>query len=446
MTEHKYTEIKKLHSYKIFKKHVSFLLVETIENFFNCSVQIILKPEVDFLNKHGINIHDNIKRGFYPISEREVLILGRIFKESNLVSSIGFHLCDIDVQRYSKLLNIFENLLTHHLSVEFKDYFQSSSLIFGDEIIKQTITNYLTKGGFDPRQVRHLIEYFFKLRTTSFEGEYFSTGAIFTKSHNFLTGELDGIRFGRTYELENPFYITVTNKIDKRIWYLVDGKTSFFLGNKNLCFNNIFILGNEYSSTKYLDSHSLSLTLKGGDFLIKVENEKLLSINTSDGLEFLFFENKWKFRDYTLLKELLSENISKNEEILDSIIFYIISCSKKQISTIIWFPNDIDNIDSFINNETKNSFIKGDLNITDKQAINHIFRCISSDGATIFNKEGVLIHMGVIINIEKAKIHGITGTGESAASVLKQNGVSIKVSQDGLIKIFIQGEEKTFYF
>jgi hypothetical protein len=227
---------------------------------------------------------------------------------------------------------------------------------------------------------------------------------------------------------------------------LVDGKTSFFLGNKNLCFNNIFILDDEYSKSNFLDTHSLALTLKGGDFLIKVENEKLLSICSSDGCEFIFFENQWRYRNYSVLKEILTTNITADEKVINSILFYILSCSKKQHSTILWFPNDIDKIDELINTKTKNSFLKEKINITDKQAINHIFRCISSDGSSIIDKEGNLLYIGVIVNIEKAKVSGITGTGESAASVLSANGISIKISSDGLIKIFTPNSSKPYYF
>jgi hypothetical protein len=437
-----YTEIHKLSAFRIFKKFALNILTETISNFFTCSVKVIILPEKVFLEDYGIDIHKNIKRGFYPLDDNNLLILGRMFKEHQLISAIGFHISDIDVKKQTRILNIFENILSHYFSQELPRFFQNSSLLFGDEIIKETITEYISKGAYDSRQVRHLIEYFFKLRTTSFEGEYFSTGAIFTKSQDIVKGE----RFGIVKELTTPFFISDTDKINKRIWYLVDGKTSFFLGNKNLCFNNIFILDEEYSKGNFLDTHSLALTLKGGDFLIKVENEKLLSICSSDGSEFIFFENQWRYRNYSVLKDILTANITADEKVINSILFYILSCSKKQHSTILWFPDDINKIDELINTKTKNSFLKVGLNITDKQAINHIFRCITSDGSSIIDKEGNLLFIGVIVNIEKAKVSGITGTGELAASVLSANGISIKISSDGLIKIFTPNVTKPYYF
>lgn len=444
--KYEYIDIKKLAQYNVLRKHSLNLLTETIESFFSCNVEVFLFPKRDFLIDFKIDIHKNEKRGFYPLDDNSLLILGRIFKNNSLVTAIGFKLTGVDVNKSSKLLNIFENILTHHLTSGFQNYFEDSALVFGDEIIKQTITGYVSRGAYDSRQIRHLIEYFFKLRTTSFEGKYFSTGAIFTKSTDMFDGTFDSKRFGSSKKLTNPFYISVTDKIDKRIWYLVDGKTSFFLGNKNLCFNNLFILNEEYSKSNFLEAHSLALTLKGGDFLIKVENEKLLSIITSDGVEFLFFENKWKYRNYNVLKEILASHITTNEKIINSILFYILNCSKKQISTILWFPENMDDIDQYINPNTKNSFVIDNLFITDTQAINHIFRCFSSDGVSIIDKFGKLIYIGVIVDISKASIKGIAGTGESAASVLSKNGLSIKVSQDGVIKIFTKDSQMPYYF
>lgn len=441
-----YTEISKLSQYRIFKKYVQEILVETIESFFNCNVIIYTHPAKIFLEEFNIDIHQNNARGFYPIDESNLLLLGRIFKNKTLISSVGFKLSGLDVERTSKLLNVFERALTHFLTSEFSLYFENSSIIFGDEIIKKTMATYISKGGYDARQIRHLIEYFFKLRTTSFEGRYFSTGAIFTKTHNFLTGKFDSLRHGHTFGLEKPFHISITNNINKRIWYLVDGKTSFFLGNKNLNFRSIFTINSQYAENNFIDSHSLSLTLKGGDFLIKVENEKLMSINLSGGDEFLFFENKWKFRNYTHLKNLLLKNINSDIELVDSILFYIITCSKSQISTILWFPEDLKNIDCLINPKTKNSFLKEKINIKNKHAIKHLLRCISSDGACVFSNTGILEHIGVIVNLENAKASGMTGTGETAAAILKQNGLAIKVSQDGLIKIFTKNNDSAYIF
>lgn len=73
---------------------------------------------------------------------------------------------------------------------------------------------------------------------------------------------------------------------------------------------------------------------------------------------------------------------------------------------------------------------------------NHIIRYLSSDGATIVDKDGFLQYFGCIVDLGKIKIQGVKGTGESAAEALAHNGIAIKISQDGLIKIFNKPDSK----
>lgn len=434
-------------SYKYFVDQGEFfMLKETMQDFFHCDVTIYPRPTNQLKSHFNIDIHNNPRRGLYPIDNDNLVIVGRILKGRKMISAIGFHLKRERLSENGKLLNRFEEALSGILTQEFNNHFQYGSLAFGDELLKHTITNYISKGSYDFRNVRHLIEYFFKLRTTSFEGNFFATGAILTKAiHDFINKETIK-RNGETYQLSKWIRIKSSNKIDKRIWYLADGKTSFFLSNKNLDITSLFVLNSAYSNTNYLDSHSLSLTLKGGDALFKIENEKLFSINTAGGFEFLFFENQWRFRNYNFLKKILFENITSDEAVINSLIFYLLSCSKKQISSILWFPSDISKIDELIQINTKNTFLDNPVNVTNKDFINHIFRCLSSDGATVIDKQGDIIFVGVVIDLSKVTIHGLKGTGESAASVLVRNGVSVKISQDGNIKIFTPKSEKPFIF
>lgn len=421
-----------------------FLLKETIEHFFHCEVTIYPYPSKKIKSTFNIDIHANPRRGFYPIDSDNVLLIARILEGKKMIAAIGFHLKGRRIAQNVKLLNKFEGALSGTFSKEFHNRFHTASLTFGDELIKRTITNYVSKGYYDFRQVQHLIDYFFKLRTTSFEGKFFSTGAILTKAvHDFTDNERTK-RSGQTHPLSEWIRLKNSNKIDKRLWYLADGKKSFFLGTKNLDFTNLFVLDASYTATNYLDAHSLALTLKGGDTLFKIENEKLFSINTSSGFEFLFFENQWKFRNYGFLKEILKENITADESVIESIIFYVLSCSKKQISSILWFPADLSTVDEMVQIKTKNTFLNAKVNLTNKSFIPHIFRVLSSDGATIIDREGNICFIGVIVDLSKISIDGFKGTGESAASALAVNGMSIKISQDGNIKIFTQQSDKPF--
>lgn len=443
-------EYRDLGKHPLFKDFVDsgafYMLKETIETFFHCKVVFFPRPSSQIKDHFDVDIFENPKRGFYPLDQDNIVLIGRILYQRQLISAIGFHLSGVRISENVKLLNKFEGALTGTFTQEFANRFQLGTFAFGDELILHTITNYISVGYYDFRDVRHLIQYFFKLRTTSFEGNFFSTGAILTKAvHDFVDAE-SSQRNGQTFELSTWMRLKNSNVINKRLWYLADGKKSFFLVTRNIDFTHLFVLDASYSSTNYLDSHFLGLSIKGGDALFKIENEKLFSINTSDGFEFLFFENQWKFRNYDFLKKLISENITTDEQLTESIIFYLLSCSKKQISSILWFPTDIDKIDDLIQVNTKNTFLKAPINLVNKNFINHIFRCLSSDGATIIDREGNIRYIGVIIDLSKISVTGLKGTGESAASALTTNGVSIKISQDGNIKIFTPGSKEAFIF
>jgi len=438
-----YKDFGKMPTYKFFvDSGIFFTLKETIEEFFKCTVEVYAHPSYQVKKKHDIDIMDNPRRGFYPIDENNVLILARIVKDKKLLSGIGFLLSTKAISKNTKLLNVFESALTGILTHEFNSRFQHGCLAFGDELIKRTITNYISKGYYNFINVRHLIEYFFKLRTTSFEGEYFSTGLLLSKAiHDYID---INERFVDLFELDKWIRLRNTNKIDKRLWYLADGKKTFFLSTNKLDILYFIALNEDYIKTNYLDSHTLALTLKGGDTLFKIENEKLFSINTHSGYEFLFFENQWRYRNYNFFKDILKEQIGDDNELIEAIIFFILNCSKKQISSIIWFPDDFNTIDNFIQANTKNIFINEKVNLKDKKFINHIMRCLSSDGATVINKNGCVEYLGVIADLNKITLKGLIGTGESAASALAKNGMSVKISQDGIIKIFI-GDSKIIF-
>lgn len=64
-------------------------------------------------------------------------------------------------------------------------------------------------------------------------------------------------------------------------------------------------------------------------------------------------------------------------------------------------------------------------------------RILSSDGVTVIDKSGKIIYHGGIVDLNAGITKGLAGTGETAARILSDNGIAIKISQDGNIKIFI---------
>lgn len=436
-----YKDLKYLKSFLILKEHGLGILKETLENFLNCKVTYLFEPVRQAKKLFDIDLLLNIKRGCYPINNDTFFIYARVLESNVLISGIGIIITRNNVNGFTKFLNTLEGALAKKLSFSYSSWFENSSMLFGDELIKHCISNYCGRGHYDYRQFHHIIEYFQKLKSTTFEGDSFSTGMIITKSHFAYKKKGDENRYGDIYPLVEKVDLRHTYNIDRRFWYLADGKHCYFVSNKDLKIGHLFIIDNEYGTLDYIDSNSLSMTIKGGDILLKIENEKNFSIIDSDGIEFLYLENRWKIRNYAIVKDEMSKLISQ-PEIINRLLFFILFCSKNSISSVIWIPEEISTLKDFVKENTLNKLIHHSIPILEKKYTNHIMRYLSSDGATIIDKDGNLIYYGSIVEMKNLEIKGVKGTGESAAEVLSKNGISFKISQDGTIKMFSSKSDK----
>jgi len=431
-----YRDLKAFKGFDILKEHGLCLLKETTEAFFNCSVRFLFEPVRQVKKYFNINLHDNPKRGCYPIDDDTFFIYARVLDKNNLTSGLGLILNGKDVSLHKSFMNHFEGALTRSLSKSYQKWFEDCSLIFGDDFILHSICNFSSKGIIDYRRFYHIANLFLKIRTTTFENEPFSTGLIITKSHHAYRGKNEEYRGGSIHLLSDKRALKNTFKIDKRFWYLADGKQCFFVGGKDLYISHLFVLDESYKDLGYVDSSFLSLTLKGGDILLRTEGDGDLSIISSENIEFMFLENQWRIRDYQLISKYLGQVI-KDDETINRILFFVLYCSKNHVSSVIWIPMDILKIDKYVKPDTLNKFIDDVISIRDKKYTNHIFRYLSSDGATILSPDGEILYFGCIVDVSKLAIKGVKGTGESAAQALSSNGLAIKVSQDGTIKLFL---------
>ena len=72
---------------------------------------------------------------------------------------------------------------------------------------------------------------------------------------------------------------------------------------------------------------------------------------------------------------------------------------------------------------------------------------LTSDGVTAIDSDGKVIFTGGIVDLNSVPSEGkAIGTGESAARILSCNGIAIKISQDGAVKIFSSPEKNPLLF
>ena len=130
----------------------------------------------------------------------------------------------------------------------------------------------------------------------------------------------------------------------------------------------------------------------------------------------------------------------------NSLLYYVLFCSKNDISSLIWMPKDIKTYKDALKEGTINKFARTSFYINDQSYSPLVKRMLSSDGATIIRSTGEIEAFGCMVDMSSAEPTGIKGTGETAAGMLAKNGFAIKISQDGTIKVFLNGRDKAIKF
>lgn len=425
-------------NYENFRRDAKWIFIKKLENFFSAKVTFFEYPLNQLKSEFDIDLQSNPRRGVYYIDNDNVVVIPRIYEKRTVIAYLGISFNKKGIGLNKKIFNVIDGVISKNLSRSYIFGFRDTIQYFDDNFIKKVIANYFSKGYYNPSRIIYAIDYFMSLRTTSFEGEFFSTGMILSRADFAYRGKNSENRCGITHTLLKNRKLEGEN-IDRRFWYLVDGKQSYYLCNRKMLITHLFNITNEEGEFNYINNLTLNSSLRGGDVLFRIENEKEISIITSDGTEFIFLENQWKYRSYDNIKELICSVIDMSEEYYNFLIFYILHCSKNSISSIVWIPEDMEKIDNVL--KSKNRLFRKDINISEKNYSNLIIRFLSSDGATIIDTNGSLRYYGCIVDMEQLKIKGVKGTGESAASMLAQNGISIKISQDGTIKLFLNAKE-----
>ncbi|WP_335919118.1 hypothetical protein [Shewanella algae] len=417
-------------------------LLSSVEQLFDCEIEYCDQPISKIQKDYGIDLLSNPKRGTYIHSASEVTIIGRVLEDKSSKYAMSLTLKNGEFSSIDRLLNVFEAALSLTLSRSHKFGFADRPSQFGQELIELFIAKYYSKGFFDHRRFLLLMELFKKLATTSFEGRNFTTGLIITKSHYAYAEKGENYRGGKLYELNSPRVLDQINMLDKRLWYLSDGQSSFFVCNKQLEMRNCFVLDDStINPDDFNKKHLLSETLLGADALLRVTSENELSIVGASGIEFNYKENRWRIRDLRQISKIIKETLNVSDAFVQALLYYVFYLSKRRFSSIIWIPTDLSDIDSYL--MTKNNLTNDRFSILDMNHKSTLLRLFSSDGASVININGDVISFGSVIDISKASINGVKGTGESVSTLLGENGMSVKISQDGKISLFgVNGKGK----
>lgn len=430
----------KLKNYGNLKNSGLTLLVGFLESFFNCDVGLQEQPVEKFEEYFKLDVHSNLRRNCYRISESKMAIIVKVWgvNKDEIMAVMPIVLAAENISNIANTL--FEKLsilISKKMTECFSNSFHFGPKYFGDGFAREFIATCLSARHYDFSRILFLIETFEKLAGTTFEGNYFTTGLIISKSLYEYNGKKGKNRGGVLYKLENDYDVIRKPLVDKRFWYLMDGMNSFYITDQTLVIKNLFIRNEASTSVdSFFDSYYLENTLLGSDIAFRVIGPNEISIITNEAFEFIKIENRWKIRNFEYLNRYLKARLTMEDSVRQGIIYYSTVCSKNHCSSIIWIPQneDVNAINSLVS--SKNKIWRNDLFLTDEKNQCVIQRLLSSDGVTIISSSGKVLYCGAIVKLDISEKEGLMGTGENAAKTLSQNGVAIKISQDGNIKIY----------
>ena len=433
-----------LRGYLNFKSGSHLVLIHTLEHLLSANVSLQFKPIDIYINKYNINIIENVHRSVYIFGEKILLVTYATVNDNMFLLGITVESPMIEFYENYDLFNKIATTITNYLCRNASNKFKNSFADFNDTMVSYIISKLIAIGHFNTSKIHFLINKFKNLQSTTFEGKNFSTGIILTRS---MYAYIHDSNNGQFVSLSKELNFNIHDEQGKRFWFLADGIKTFFITDLKSAINGLFVYND--AEGDYISNMLLESTMKKSDVLLRAYGGREFSVVYSDGREFIHQEDSWKYRDYKALKKLIQKYLSISDEIYTYLMIYILRCSKEETSAIIWIPRDTSLINDIITSGTKHQILRNNkkaLNIKDSMISSVVDRLLASDGTTIIDKEGNILFYGAFANLSKQEIEGVKGSGESAAAILAQNGIAIKISQDGPILFFIEGLSKPISF
>lgn len=437
-----------LKNYSIFRKTGLLNLHRSLKELLNCEVNIEENPIDEFGKYIGIDLTENIKRYTYILSDDKVVLSVKIIEKPDIIAFLPILLEGKNVGKIQTgYLEQIASAVSIVLSECYENNFRGGERLFYDYLLERIIHQCFGKGIFNADRFSFIIQYLKKLCLTTFENENFSTGFIVTNStHDYVNDNMHS-RSGILYPLIELHDLFKYTRPDRRIWYLADGVSSFYLMDHTFVINDLYVIPQKKNMVDSWSEYSMDKILWGSDIAFRVINHNQISLMNSDGIEFISVENTWKLRDYNIVHSLFSQNTLMNSEVISCLLYYILDCSRNNKSVILWIPYDFDEkILETILIDCKKT-VKLNIDILDERNEQIVKRIITSDGVTVINKDGEIVYNGCVVNLSKlSPSKKLVGTGESATKLLAENGVAIKISQDGSIKIYYDGNMHPYIF
>ena len=231
----------------------------------------------------------------------------------------------------------------------------------------------------------------------------------------------------------------------------VDGRNSYYLVDRELNIHGVLRLTNPSSFTlvhRIGNRHLQSLIRDSGQKTLiafsGIKEDIFVIFNLEQQLK--WYKNNWIFRDRSLINTILKQFRFKavlNEVFINTLF----ALSELNSGSIILIPENEKNLPRVIgkiDNSQVGELLRKSIqctNIYELSLNNSLIGILASDGLTTISKNGLIISCGDIIDINYVKEKKLQGGGRSISSITASYyGLAIKVSQDGDISFFHQGE------
>lgn len=377
-----------------------------------------------------------------PERDDEICVVSQIQVNGDLISYFPYVLKGRYVKLYFKAKSFLTKLseaISDQISLCYLQNFRGGDWVFGEILARMIVANCISEKKYDGVKFAHLIEKMEQMAVSTFEGEFFPTGVIV--SSDFSKYKDNFFEFKTERDI---------NYLNKREWFLANGQESFFLLDSNCKTRGIYRKSMSSLTdfiSRYFDEYYLTNELKTPDFIVRTVGPNEISVSDADHKEFVKIENVWRYRHPKNITQFLVEHLYIEYKVSYAILYYTLKCSRNHVSSILWIP--MDSSEETIKNYTTSNRVniwKRKLNLLDESHQVIIEKILASDGAIVIEKDGQVLYESVFAdiresNVQKAKL---VGSGETAAQFLAKNGIAIKISQDGMIKVFA-GDEKIYY-
>jgi len=193
---------------------------------------------------------------------------------------------------------------------------------------------------------------------------------------------------------------------------------------------------------------TLSLLDEAGDgaFAIYVNEASEVEVVLDNDRLLIWRKGSWAIYDPEIFKEFLAGHLEKRS--IGYLVWAVYALSKARHGTVVLVANDETDLDQLRKGSVGGrdsvsralvEHVRGNKIGTLKRS-GELIRILSSDGLTVINRQGELLDTGVIIDTSQVS-DLVTGGGRTtAATAASFFGQVVKVSEDGPVELYRNGQ------